>query len=44
MYTYLSFFFIVLNVRDGSESKYPLIVFLSILYGTIQNFDNRQGS
>ena len=22
--------FIVLNVRDGTESKYPLIVFLSI--------------
>ena len=23
--------FIVLNVRDGTESKYPSIVFLSIL-------------
>ena len=25
------FIFIVLNVRDGNESKYPSIVFLSIV-------------
>ena len=28
----ISWVFIVLNVRDGSESKYPSIVFLSILH------------
>ena len=30
MHVYLVKFFIVLNVRDGTESKYPSIVFLSI--------------
>ena len=27
----ISLVFIVLNVRDGTESKYPSVVFLSIL-------------
>ena len=29
----MSLAFIVLNVRDGIESKYPSIVFLSIVSG-----------
>ena len=32
MHAIISKVFIVLNVRDASESKYPSIVFLSIFY------------
>ena len=30
--------FIVLNVRNGTESKYPSIVFLSIVQNKVVNY------
>ena len=33
--------FIVLNVRDDTESKYPSIVFLSIFQGKIKHYELR---